>query len=85
MKEYYYEKYQKATLRLELARVGYERKMKVLGIKLSKTDASLHGPIIEAICNLRTAIDEMVDEARSYKAKYQEECAKEGETNADIR
>jgi hypothetical protein len=77
MKQYYYEKMQKATLKLEIARVGYHRKMDTLASKLLKDDASLHGPIVEAIVELRKALDEMVAEALDYKAKYQAECDKE--------
>jgi hypothetical protein len=85
MKEHYYDRLGKATVKLELARIGYEREIKVVAEKLLNEDASLHGPIIDRIVALRVALEEMVDEAKYFKAKYQEECDKEVDTNADIR
>ena len=85
MKDYYYEKLGKATLKLRLARMGYESEMDVLANKLLNTDSSMHGPIIDRINELREAINEMIEDAEDYKAKYQAECDKEVETNADIR
>lgn len=79
MKQYYFEKMEQATLKLELARIGYERKMKVLASKLINEDTSLHGPIVEAISELHAVLDEMVLEAKEYKAKYQAEFEKENE------
>ena len=77
MEEFYYEKYENSALKLELAKVGYERNMKVLATKLQNEDEIYHGPIIEAIKNLRTALDEMIAEAKYFKAKYHEACEKE--------
>ena len=85
MKEHYYERLGKATVKLELARIGYEREIKVVAQKLLTEDASHHGPIIDRIIALREAIDEMVDEANYYRSKYHEECEREGVENADIR
>lgn len=85
MKDYYYEKLGKATLKLRLARIGYEREMEVLATKLLNTDSSMHGPIIDRINELRVAINELIEDAESYKAKYQAECDKEGAKDADIR
>lgn len=79
MKQYYFEKMEQATLKLELARIGYERKMKVLASKLINEDISLHGPIVEAISELHAVLDEMVSEAKEYKARYQAEFEKENE------
>lgn len=78
MKDYYYERLCNATVKLELARFGYESKMKVLATKLQNEDASLHGPIIDRINALRKAIDELTEEVMSCKAKWQEACDKEG-------
>lgn len=82
MKDFYYGRLEQATLKLELARIGYDRKMKILATKLMNEDASLHVPIIDAICEMRDALDNMIGEAKYYKAKYQEECDKEGAENA---
>lgn len=84
MKQYYYEKLEKATLKLALARVGYERDMKVLASKLEMAEESMHGPIIKQMCELRSVLDEMIEEAKDYKAKWQEECEKEGAVNAEV-
>lgn len=78
MKEYYSKQFRKSALKLELARIGYESKIKVLATKLYEDDASLHEPILEAINELRTAIKEMEEDAKDYKVRFQEACAKEG-------
>lgn len=82
MKDFYYKKLQESTLKLELARLGYRSKIKVLASKLAKQDDSLHDPILEAIKEMRTALAEMVEDALYYKGKYQEECEKEGVNGA---
>lgn len=82
MKEYYRKEYEKHTLMVELAKVGYDSKMKLLANKLCVTDESYHGPIIEVITDMREALDEMIAKADHYKAKWQEECEKEETENA---
>jgi hypothetical protein len=78
MKEYCEKQFRKSTLKLELARIGYESKIKELANELYEKDASLHEPIIEAINELRTAINEMVEDADYDKARYQTACETEG-------
>lgn len=77
MKQYYLEKFEQATLKLKLARIGYEREMGNLAWKLANSVDTMHGPIIEEITKMQRALDEMVAEAKEYKAKYQAECEKE--------
>lgn len=77
MKEYYRKEHHKATLKLELAKVGYESKMKELATRLIEEDASHYDSIINSICALRSVIEDMADDARHYKVKYLEEFDKE--------
>jgi hypothetical protein len=82
MKGYYFEKFSRATLMLQLARVGYDAEMKQLATRLITDDELMHDSIIKSIMELRSVLNEMVDEAEGYRAKYQAECDKEVEENA---
>ena len=77
MKDYYYEKLGEATLKVELAMVGYSRKMSDLARRLINDDECDHRSIIEKITELRDALDDMQEEARRYKGLYLAELEKE--------
>lgn len=84
MKEFYLNQRRKAVLKLELAKIGYERKMKELAHELSKEDASRLDPIINRINDLREVLKEMVEDVEIYTSKYQAECEKAVEKNAEV-
>lgn len=72
MKEYYFEQYQKSVLKLEMARVGYENKMKEYATQLLNADESTYDSTIKAISLLQTAFAEIREDAEHDKRRYQD-------------
>lgn len=83
MKDYYFEKMNKAQLAVDLADVGYRSRLLRLAGELSNCDSAAVGAIVDELNRLREVFEDLVSDVEHYRAKYQEELDKESEPNEE--
>lgn len=85
MKEYYREQVQKCEIKVALAKIGYEAKIREYAKDLAKANVDVIDVVIDQINEARAAYKEIREELIDYQQRYQKELDKDtpAETEAD--